>query len=184
MSKSLKEQLLAAGLVSKQQASQADAEKRKQARNPQQRKGAPPPGRRAAQQAQVDKAERDREINRQRQLAAERRALAAQVDQLIEPHRINLAGGDEPYRFVYDGVIKSLYCKPEHHPGLADGSLAVVRYRRAFALVDRATAERVAERDPKAVAVLHDPSAAAAAAASAPEDDPYAAYQVPDDLKW
>lgn len=178
MAKSLKDQLLEAGLGNRQKAHQAEQQQRKQARQQGQQR-AVEAARQQAERAQTEKAARDRELNQKRELAAARKALAAQVNQLVEAHRIDVSGGDEPYRFVHQGVIKSFYARPEQHEGLARGSLALVRYRRAYALVDRATAEKVAERDPTALALLHDPAAASPAL-----DDEYAAFQVPDDLKW
>lgn len=183
MAKSLQEQLLSAGLVKPKQATQIKQEKRKDARQqPKKQAPEPTPAQRAAEAARAQKTARDRELNRQRQMEAERRAIAAQVDQLIEGHRIETTGGEIGHQFVVRGKIKKMYVTAEQHAALVSGTLAVVRYRQGFALVDKATAERVAERDLRSVALLHEGTAPAAEAAAA--DETYADYQVPDDLMW
>ena len=88
MSMSLREQLLAAGLVSKKQAEQAERQQKQ--KHHQHAKGKPSQAdeaRRAAQQAQAAKAARDQELNLKRQQEAEQKARAAQIRQLIDENR-------------------------------------------------------------------------------------------------
>ncbi len=182
MAKSLQEQLLSAGLVKPKQATQIKQEKRKDAKHqPKKQAPEPTPAQRAAEAARAQKAARDRELNRQRQMDAERRAIAAQVDQIVEGHRIETAGGEIGHQFVVRSKIKKMYVTAEQHAALVSGALAVVRFRQGYALVDKATAERVAERDRRSVALHHDGSTPVE---ESPADDSYAAYQVPDDLMW
>ena len=81
---SLQEQLLKAGIVDKKKAKQVEQEKRKKAK--QANKGQPQINetKEQAKKALAEKSERDREINRQREAAAEVKAIAAQIKQLIE----------------------------------------------------------------------------------------------------
>ena len=55
---------------------------------------------------------------------------------------------------------------------------AIVRYEGRYEVVPRATAGRTQERDPARVVLLNAPRG------EPDPDDPYAAYQVPDDLMW
>jgi hypothetical protein len=54
----------------------------------------------------------------------------------------------------------------------------IVCQGEAIELVPRTIAEKIAERDPSIVVTVNRSATAIA------EDDPYAAYQVPDDLMW
>lgn len=180
MSKSLKEQLLAAGLVNQKKVTQVERDKRKQARQqPKKTPVAPSPAQREAQQAQSDKAARDRELNRQRQLERERRAIITQLEQIIEVQRIDTRAGEVAFRFVVKSKVKKIYVTAEQHAALVGGTLGVVRFRDGFAVVTRETAERIAERDARTVLTLRN--------GDEPDvvDDPdYAEYKVPDDLRW
>ena len=180
MSKSLKEQLLAAGLVQQKQVHQADKQKHKQARQqPKVKVAAPTPAQLEAQQAQAAKAARDRELNRQRQADRERRALIVQLEQIIDSQRLSTQGGETPFRFVVKSKIKKVYVTVDQHAALVKGTLGVVRFREAFAVVTRETAERIAERDARTMLVLRDGSEP-----DILEDPDYADYKVPDDLMW
>ena len=180
MSKSLKEQLLAAGLVQQKQVHQADKQKHKQARQqPKAKAAAPSPAQLEAQKVQADKAARDRELNRQRQADRERRAVIVQLEQIIDSQRLVTQGGETPFRFVVKSKIKKIYVTTEQHAALVKGTLGVVRFREAFAVVTRETAERIAERDARTLLVLRDGSEP-----DILEDPEYADYKVPDDLMW
>ena len=180
MSKSLKEQLLAAGLVQQKQVHQADKQKHKQARQqPKAKAAAPTPAQLEAQKAQADKAARDRELNRQRQADRERRAVIVQLEQIIDSQRLSTQGGETPFRFVVKSKIKKIYVTADQHAALVKGTLGVVRFREAFAVVTRDTAERIAERDARTLLVLRDGTEP-----DILEDPDYADYKVPDDLMW
>ena len=184
MSKSLKEQLLAAGLVKQKQVHQVEKEKHKQARQQPKPKATAKaavltPVQLEAQKAQHEKAARDRELNRQRQADRERRAVIVQLEQIIDVQKIDTKSGETPFRFVVKGKIKKIYVTADQHAALVKGTLGVVRFREALAVVTRETAERIAERDARTVLVLRDGSEP-----DIVEDPAYADYKVPDDLMW
>ena len=180
MSKSLKEQLLAAGLVKPKQVTEAKQQQRKQARQQPKSKAAPPtPAQLEAQKAAAEKAARDKELNRQRQAERERRAIINQLEQIIEAQRLSTKDGETPFRFVVKSKIKKIYVTADQHAALVKGTLGVVRYKEAFAVVTRETAERIAERDARTVLVLRDGTEP-----DIQEDPDYADYKVPDDLMW
>jgi hypothetical protein len=177
--KSLQDQLLNSGLVDEKKLKQVKRDKRKQAK--QQPKGAPAPVdeiKLAAQQARAEQVERDRQRNRQLQQAAEQKAIAAQIVQLIDSHRI-ARSGDVPYQFADQGKIKKLLVNDVLQRQLSRGQVAIVRRGDSYQLIPAAIAAKIRERDPQAVLVLHQ-----AAEQVAEEDDPYADYPIPDDLMW
>lgn len=173
MAGSLKDQLLKAGLVNTKQVKKAAHEKRKG------QGGGSAPDTGAAQRAQAEKAARDRELNRQRQEEAERKANAAAIRQLIESNRIDKGEGDIPYNFTDGGKISRIYVTGEVHAQLVKGALCLAKLGARHELVRPDVAEKIRARDPSRVII---PAAAAPEAPAA--DDPYAAFQVPDDLIW
>jgi hypothetical protein len=61
---------------------------------------------------------------------------------------------------------------------LIAGRLVIVCLNGGIELVPRIIADKIAERDPSLVVRVNKASAAT------DEDDPYAAFQIPDDLMW
>lgn len=172
---SLKDQLLKAGLADAKKARRAEHEKRVQAKNP-----AADSAEKLAQQARAEQAERDRALNRAREEEKEKRALAAQIRQLTENHRIARTGGDQPYQFTDGKKIKKLYVTAAQQDQLARGQIAIVRLGEGHELVPAVVAEKIRQRDAEAVVLLNTRPAAG----TSDPDDPYAAYQIPDDLMW
>ena len=182
---SLQEQLLKAGLVDEKKLARAAQQKNKQAKQRRQqrgKKGQQPKATRA--QAQNSKAERDRELNRQRQEQARQKELAAQAKQLIVDNRLDRSEGEQPYAYVYKRKVKKIYVTDAQKTQLAEGQLAIATHviandGRKFELVPKAIAEKLAERDESFVVRIDT-----AEESARQEDDPYAGYEVPDDLTW
>jgi uncharacterized protein YaiL (DUF2058 family) len=179
MAKSLQEQLLKAGLVSTHKAKQIQHEKNKQAKQPQAAKNTDDAKLRT-QQAQVEKTERDRELSRQRQEEAERKAVAAQIKQLIEQNRVAAGDGDIGYQFADGNKVKTIYLTEAQRSHMLRGLLAIVKNEGHYDLVPAETAEKIRTRDASAVLVLN----IADTQTAQNKDDPYADYQIPDDLIW
>jgi uncharacterized protein YaiL (DUF2058 family) len=176
---SLQEQLLKAGLVSEQKAKQTRSGKKKAGTQTGRRPGvADEETRLAAEAARAEKARRDRELNLERQQEAQRRAQEHETRQLIHTHRVVREGGDLAYNFADGSALKRLYVNRDQHARLVDGRLAIVRQDTFYEIVPAEIAERLRARDAAAVLVWNQRGQ------EADGDDPYAAYQVPDDLMW
>ena len=105
MANSFGDQFLKAGLVNKTQLNKAQKSKNKQQKLKQKQKiEVVDEAAVAAQQAAAEKAARDRELNRQQKEEAERKAVQAQVRQLIEMNRLPRNDGDVGYNFE-DGIV-------------------------------------------------------------------------------
>ena len=179
MAISLRDQLLKAGLVNEKQAKQVSKEKQKQQRL--EHKGQiekDQSQKLAAQQAMAEKAARDQELNRQQQEKVEQKARAAQIKQLIEVSRLPKLTTEDYYNFVDDKKVKRLSVNKLMRDKLSSGSLAIVRHGGGYEVIPREAALKIQERDAQRVVLLNTPTEAPDA------DDPYAAYQVPDDLMW
>lgn len=179
MGNSLQDQLLKAGLIDKQKVKQAKQERHKEAKQQRSSGAAADPGKQQAEQALAEKAARDRELNRQRKAGSERKALEAQVRQLIEANRLPKNDGDIAYNFADGTRIRRLYITAATQQQLGSGQLAVVKLNGQYDIVPAAVAEKIRQRDAACVVVGHEPPAQ-----RRDEDDPYAEYPIPDDLMW
>lgn len=181
MSNSLFDQLKKTGLVDDKKAKKVKKEKYKtQKQQLKQHKETPSDeARLQAQKAQAEKAERDRQLNQQRQAEAERKAIAAQIKQLIESNRITERDGEVVYNFTDGNKVKRLHITEELHRQLGRGRLAIVRLGEGYELVPAPVADKIKQRDEHCVVFCDQPSSD-----NSDEDDPYADYQIPDDLMW
>jgi len=180
MSISLRDQLLKAGLVNQKQAKQVSKDKQKQQRlvhkgqieqdDTQQR---------LAQEALAEKVKRDQELNRLQQEKVEAKARAAQVKQLIEVSRLPKLTTEDYYNFVDDKKVKRISVNTLMRNQLSNGFLAIVHHGGGYEVIPREAALKIQERDPQRIVQLNVKTEEVAA-----EDDPYAAYQIPDDLMW
>ncbi|GAB6139301.1 DUF2058 domain-containing protein [Methylosoma difficile] len=178
---SLQEQLLKSGLVSAAKAKSVKTEKSKQAK--QQRHNnlqVVDEAKELALKAQAEKVERDRLLNQQRQQKEEQKTKAAQIKQLIEQNRLPQDADGVAYRFNDNNKIKTLYVSEDMRTAIIGGKYAVVRFAQFYDVVAADVADKIALRDAGWVVVDNRTSAAQTAV----EDDPYAAYQIPDDLIW
>lgn len=179
----LQDQLLKAGLVDAKQAKQVSKAKRKQ--NKQARRTGESDQaevKQSAQLARAEKAERDRALNRERQEELERRAVAAQIKQLIINHRQpKAAGGTEvEYNFTDGKLVKKLRVSPAVQQQLMRGQLAIVKLNEDYELVPRVVAEKITLRDESSVVLANTKTQDSAEI----DDDPYKDYVIPDDLMW
>lgn len=177
MSKSLAEQLLKAGL--------GDAKKLKNIKK-EQHKERVQAGKNGqvvnqaavlAEQAKQAQVARDRELNQQKKAEAERKALIAQVKQLIEMNIIK-DKGETGFNFTDGSKIKKIYVSEKVHQQLIKGLIAIARLGEQYHLVPIQIAEKIQLRQPEAIVLLNQQDA------QAPEDDPYADFKIPDDLMW
>ena len=179
---SLQDQLLKQGLADEKQAKAVRKEKKQQQKQrKQQPKGEKPVNetRERARPAREEQAARDRELNREREEEAQRRSIQAQIRQLVEANRVSRENGETAYQFVHNSKIKKLYVDESTVDHLAKGRLAVVCLDGAYDVVPEGVARKIQERDETAVIVLHKRTNE-----SEDEDDPYAGFEIPDDLMW
>lgn len=176
---SLQDQLLKAGLADETKARTIRGEKRKQRK--QQPKGTAQvnEAEERALKARQEKAEHDRQLNLERKKEADKKAIQAQIRQLVETNRLNRSRGETSYQFVHDKKIKKIFVDDKMVDQLSRGRLAVVCVNGEYELVAEGVARKIMERDASAVIVLHDRQAE-----DHGDDDPYAGYEIPDDLMW
>lgn len=178
---SLQEQLLKSGLVSSAKAKTIQTNKRKQSLM--QRKNnvvVVDEAKELALKAQTEKTEKDRELNQLRQQQEEQKQGLAQIKQLIAQNHIDLSQGDVAYHFNDQNRMKTVYVTESVRTQLINGHYAIVSYADTYTVVPYDVAEKIALRDARCVILLNSPTPNA----NSSDEDPYAAYQIPDDLIW
>ena len=178
---SLQDQLLKSGLVSSAQAKSAKSDKRKQTE--QQRKNnvtVVDEAKELVQKTQAEKAKRDRELNQLIKQQEEQKHLIAQVKQLIELNKQPKDADGLAYHFNDKNKVKTLYVSETIREQIIRGRLAIVKLEESYEAVSSEVAKKISLRDAASVIVHNEPSASAVDT----KDDPYADYQIPDDLMW
>jgi len=182
MNNPFQEQLLKAGLVTKEQVQKAQKEKHnknKQKRPKKERKIDEAAIK--AQQLAAEKAKADRELNQKKQDQARKKAISIEINQLISQNLVKRnPDWDIAYRFEHQGKIKTIYVDEACRQKLAQGQYGIARIEGRYELVPLAIAQKIEQRNSKRI-VLIDP---AKETPTADENDPYADFQVPDDLMW
>ncbi len=176
---SLQDQLLKAGIVDKNKTQKVKKEKHKQKKHAPKGQAQTDEAKRLAAKARAEKLEKDRQINQQKQQEAERRAIQAQIKQLVETACLPREGAEQPYQFVHNKKIRKIYVTEEQLRQLAAAQLAIVVLSEQYELVPLKVAEKIAQRDDACVINVNQTDTS-----QPDEDDPYADYQIPDDLMW
>jgi len=187
MSSTLLEQLQKAGLVDEKKARKAEQQKQAQQRQGRaggkkakaKKKHVPS----AAQLAAQAKQQKDRELNSEKEQAARKKALRAEIKQLIAENRIPREDGEHKLMFSQFNRVKQVYLKAEQRQQVIDGKLVLVFHKSRYDLVSPTIAEKIEQRDAQAIALWNKPDSKAEDS-KAPQEDPYAGYEVPDDLMW
>lgn len=188
MAKSLQEQLLASGVAKPKQAKKAKREKvrRDQAAR---RDGKTPDEKKALEaeiaRAEAAKRERDRQLNASQKSERQEREQVQSATQIIDQHRIKAGrqkgdkGDNIAYSYTVGGKVRRIEVSPGQQRDLAAGRLAIVRHGDKTSLVPRAAAQRLPESWSDAIWLLSREQEAVV-----DPDDPYADFQVPDDMMW
>lgn len=135
----------------------------------------------ALAQAQAEKASKDQALNRERQIALEQKTQDANIRQMLSQHQIKETTGDVAYQFVDTGKIKKIYVTQAIYNQIVVGRIAIAKLEENYPLLPRALADKIAERAPEVIIIRNDKTTAAQ---EIDEEDPYAAYVIPDDLMW
>lgn len=177
--KSLRDQLLKAGLTDKQSAKNVTKQKQKQNKQAKKDRNTLSESTQQTEQAMREKAARDKQLNQQRQLQAEQKAQLAQIKQLITNSKIDRKDGEISYHFTHNKKIKNLYVTAEQQKQIACGQIVIVTMQTdQYELVPNVVAEKIAQRDESYIIKIEIEKV------TLTENDPYADYQIPDDLMW
>lgn len=180
MGNALQEQLLNAGLVDKNQANRAKSNKHKkmkQQRNTKQ--GVVDEAKQLAEKSIQEKAQRDRDLNRQKEDKAREKAIIAQIIQLINVNKIKKGNGDDlAYNFEDNKSVKRVFVTQEVHDNIANGRLTIVKLQGQYEIVPTPVADKIKQRDESYIILKNEIQE------KTEEDEFYADYDIPDDLMW
>ncbi|WP_174847236.1 DUF2058 domain-containing protein [Yersinia artesiana] len=174
----LQEQMLKAGLVSSKKMAKVQRTAKKsrvQARE----------AREAVEENKKAQLERDKQLSEQQKQAVLSKEHKAQVKQLIEMNKINIAKGDIGFNFTDNNLIKKIVVDKMTQAQLISGRLAIARVvtdnsgESEYAIIPASVADKIAQRDANSI-VLNS----ALSQEEQDEEDPYADFKVPDDLMW
>lgn len=185
MNKSLQDQLLKAGLIDTKKAKKITKESRKEKKQKIRNKdNSISESQAAVLQAQKEKQERDRKLNLQLAQEAEKKAIAAQVVQLVEHYKLKREAGDLEYNFSDNSKIKKIRVSPNMLEEIVRGRLCVARKNDTYEIIPKPIADKIRERDATAIVVYNADTAQQNTAATESDDDYYAQFEIPDDLTW
>jgi len=183
MAKSLQEQLMGSGLVDKKQAKAIKKEQREKRKHT-------PKGQLASdkeksalelERLKLEKIEKDKALNKQRMEELERKAIQAQIKQLLQSNEVQREPGDVSFQFTDNKKIKKIYVSQEQFNHLSKGLLAIGSVNDEYVLVAAGVAKKIMERDADAI---HYYFVKQEDINEIPEDDPYKGFEIPDDLMW
>ncbi len=184
---SLQDQLLKAGLTDKKKANQAKKARHKKVKHQQKHKVEEVDEvKLAAEKARAEKLERDRQLNLEAKEIAEKKAIKAQIKQLIELNKQTKGNGEIACNFPHDNVVKRLYVDQKTQTRISQGKLAIVSLGSGYEIVPMPVADKISLRDESCVVYRADAAEQAEAAnqATDEENDWYADFEIPDDLTW
>ena len=189
MKGSLQDQLLGAGLIKKQKANNIKTAKKKAAKKGQAHNEAAD----LAEKARLEEQRKSQELNAQRKREAEHKAIQAQIRQMIEINSIKPVSDKTPeddvltYNFTDNNIIKTLQVSSENHGLITRGLIAIAKLmnsgNESYILIPAEAARKIGERDSAAIVLLNTLTQSEKAEDN-DLDDPYADYQIPDDLMW
>ncbi|WP_180168546.1 DUF2058 domain-containing protein [Acinetobacter sp. YH01003] len=130
-------------------------------------------------QVQQEKLAKDQAIEQEKKAALQEKELKAAIMQMIQQHKIRDTDGEVAYQFL-DGKIKKVYINQQIYNALVAGSLVIAKENDSYAFLPKALAERINSKMEGFIIVNN----AEKNEATTDEEDPYAAYVIPDDLMW
>lgn len=183
MNNPFQEQFLKAGIVNKQQVQKAKQAKHKKTANQQQRikkAASDEQARLKAKKAAEEKAAKDRSLNKHKQEQAAKKAISIEINQLITNNCIKRDEKCEvAYNFEHRNKVNRIYINAEMKAQIIQGKLGIARIEGRYELVPFSIAQKIKDRNEKRIVIFEEDQPA-----QTTEDDPYAEFQIPDDLTW
>lgn len=183
MMASLQDQLLKAGLTTKQKAKQANTQKRKAKKQKQSGAAVEETLQEKVKQdlekKRAEKQIKDAELNAIKKAELERKEQANRIFQILQHHKIKGIDGELEYNYTFGSKIKKILINDQTQKALINGRLALCGLNDITYLVTAETAEKVAQIDHNVILMKNEK-----VVDDIEQDDPYAEFQIPDDLMW
>lgn len=176
---SLQDQLLKAGVVDKKKAKKIKLAKHSHSKKMPKGQAQIDENKLLAEAALADRIAKDKALNKEKKRLADAKAIQSQIIQLIQTNAVDCKRGEISYQFTDDNLIKKIYVTETVQKQLSKGIVAIAKLAESYEVVPAKVAEKIAQRDESIVVLLND-----AVDTEIDADDPYADYQIPDDLMW
>ncbi|AXY56741.1 DUF2058 domain-containing protein [Acinetobacter chinensis] len=131
-------------------------------------------------QDQQEKQAKDQALDLEKKKALHEKELKAAIVQMINQHKIRETNGDSTYQFIDEDKIKKVYINQQIYNALVSGSLVIAKDKESYSFLPKALADRINEKMQGFIIVNNSEKNEAVT----DEEDPYAAYVIPDDLMW
>ena len=131
-------------------------------------------------QDQQEKLARDQALDLEKKRLLQGKELKAAIVQMINQHKIKDTDGEVAYQFIDDNKVKKIYLNQQIYNALVAGSLIIAKEADSYAVLPKALAERINDKMEGFINVNNSEKNEQ----TTDEDDPYAAYVIPDDLMW
>ncbi|ENW03741.1 DUF2058 domain-containing protein [Acinetobacter beijerinckii] len=133
------------------------------------------------ERAKQEKLAKDQALDSEKQRILEQKALKASIIQMIKQHKVGQTEGDVTYQFIDENKIKKLYINQQIYNALVSGSLVIAKDQESYAFLPKALADKIDQKMQGFVLINKNTEKNDQAT---DEEDPYAAYVIPDDLMW
>ncbi|RZK38070.1 MAG: DUF2058 domain-containing protein [Pedobacter sp.] len=131
-------------------------------------------------QDQQEKLARDQALDLEKKRLLQGKELKAAIVQMINQHKIKDTDGEVAYQFIDDNKVKKIYLNQQIYNALVAGSLIIAKEAESYAILPKALAERINDKMEGFIIVNNSEKNEQ----TTDEEDPYAAYVIPDDLMW
>ncbi len=131
-------------------------------------------------QDQQEKLEKDQALDLEKKRLLQGKELKAAIVQMINQHKIRHIDGDVSYQFIDESKVKKIYLNQQIYNALVSGSLVVAKENDGYAVLPKALADRINDKMEGFIIVNNSEKNEQIT----DEEDPYAAYVIPDDLMW
>jgi len=169
MKGSLQEQLLKSGLISEDQLKDA----KKKPSKPAKKKNKP-----KKQQVKTNARPAPTPTPNPEQILKEKN-LRTEVKKLLRSYKLNDKTGEVPYNYSVNNQVKRFYVTKQQQDQLIEGKLAIANWNDISYLIPFEAVAELTKLYPK-IDISHVNNEELKTS----DDDPYADYVVPDDIKW
>ncbi|TCB48212.1 DUF2058 domain-containing protein [Acinetobacter terrestris] len=131
-------------------------------------------------QDKQEKLAKDQALDLEKKRLLQGKELKAAIIQMINQHKIRDIDGEVSYQFIDESKIKKIYLNQQIYNALVSGSLVIAKENEGYAVLPKALADRINDKMEGFIIVNNSEKNEQIT----DEEDPYAAYVIPDDLMW
>lgn len=133
------------------------------------------------EKAKQEKLNKDQELNLVKQQALEEKTLRANIIQMIKQYSIESTDGEVAYQFIDEAKIKKLYINQQIYNAVVAGSLVIAKQEvDVYSFIPKDLASKIDAKMEGYIIGMQTQEQDQ----TTDEEDPYAAYVIPDDLMW